>query len=137
VNAQQYAIQPRSPDTGKGSALKIALILGLMIVMCLASVSQASALPGEGRLGMLARLFDFAGQLLHTSHSAETDLAGGSGSPAPELEPESDASDETAVVVETPAQENPRMEGGEPAETSQEPAYMPFMSFENFTDDQQ
>lgn len=135
---QQHIFQSRPSAADSGSALKIALILGLMILLCLASVRQASA-SGTGRLGFLARMFDFAGQLLTSGASAESDLGGPSEQRYPEQPAEQSANEGApAAASETVRVESAgQMEAGEPAEVPREPAYMPFMSFENFTDDQQ
>lgn len=114
----QVSISP--PSAGSGSAFKIALILTLMVLFCLASVSQAGALDGRGRLSAVEHVFAFANRLLE---------------PAVEQSSvRSPAWTEAAGVVPgttADAADEPATAGAD------EPAYMPFMSFEHFSEEQQ
>lgn len=114
----QVRLAPQSD--GSGSAFKIALILILMVLFCLASVGQAGPLDGRGRLSAVEHLFAFANRLLEPAVEQAT--------------PHSPAWTEAAGVVPGETADD----GLEPATAgADEPAYMPFMSFEHFSEEQQ
>lgn len=98
--------------------LKIMLVLVTMMLMCLGSVSNAGPLDYSSRIDLTDRMFAFAAELLEPTVFEGGESASG-------LEVES-----TGSLLQLQATGSEVSGGGEA-----DPAFMPFMSFENFSEE--